>query len=70
MYDENHPPTLDEYVDDTLYMNDTTNVNDELYYDEHRYDDSNQYETHERSPKYDCKSDCGVKLATCWLRKH
>ena len=53
MYDENQPPTLDEYVDDTLYMNDTSNVNHELYYDEHTHDDSNQYETHERSRKYD-----------------
>ena len=53
MYDENQPPTLDEYVDDTLYMNDSSNVNHELYYDEHTHDDSNQYETHERSRKYD-----------------
>ena len=26
MYDENNPPTLDEYVDDTLYMNDITHL--------------------------------------------
>ena len=53
MYDENNPPTLDEYVDDTLYMNDTTHAIDELYYDKHTHDDTNQCETHERSPRYD-----------------
>lgn len=43
MSDENHPPTLDEYVDDTLYVNDTTQDNDELYDDDR----------HDTTPKYD-----------------
>jgi hypothetical protein len=43
MSDENHPPTLDEYVDDKLYVSDTTYDNDELYYDD----------THASTPKYD-----------------
>ena len=47
MSDENHPPTLDEYVDDTLYVNDTTYDNDELYYDDTHND------AHVPTPKYD-----------------
>ena len=53
MYDEDHPPTLDEYVDDTLYVNDTTSANDELYYDNDTHDDPNKHDPHESTPKYD-----------------
>ena len=33
MSDENHPRTLDEYVDHTLYVSNAIDDNDEQYYD-------------------------------------
>ena len=47
MSDKNHPATLDEYADDTLYVSNTIYDNDELYYDD-TLDD-----THISTPKYD-----------------
>ena len=57
MYDENNPPTLDDYVDDALYVSDTTADNDTLYYDIDTNavsdDVFTEYDTHADTPKYD-----------------